>query len=70
MATDDAPSVGRIVVFLGVFLVVGVPIVAVLWNAVNEIAKGDLGLLAIGLPALALFVVFLVVFARQLQRLE
>jgi hypothetical protein len=70
MTESDAPRVGRIVAFLGVFLVIGVPIVAVLWEAVNEMVAGDLGRVGTALPALIVFVVFLAVFARQLRRLE
>lgn len=70
MAHGDAPGVGALVGMLAAFLAIGVPIVAVLWNATNEVAAGQLGRLAVVLPLLVVLAVFLVVFARRLGRLE
>lgn len=61
---------GRILLVLAGFLVVGVPIVAVLWHAVNDVAAGNLGSLLLVLPMLVLFVAFLFLFGRQMRRLD
>jgi hypothetical protein len=66
----ESPGTGRVFAFLAGFLVVGVVIVGLLWGAVNLVAAGELGKLAIALPMLVVFVVFLVLFARQVSRLE
>jgi hypothetical protein len=70
MAEAEDPGAGKIFVVLAVFLVVGVAIVAVMWSAVNEVIAGSLGRLVVALPMLIVFLVFLFVFGRQLQRLE
>jgi hypothetical protein len=70
MAGTEDPGAGKIFVVLAAFLVLGVAIVAVLWNAVNEVVAGSLGRLVVALPMLLIFLAFLVVFGRQLQRLE
>ena len=57
-------------VLIGVFVLVGVPIVAVLWDAVNHVVAGELGRLVIALPALAVFVAFLFVLGNRIRRLE
>jgi hypothetical protein len=63
-------TAGRLFVMLAAFLVVGVPIVAVLWHSVNQVSAGELGRLAVAIPLAALFIAFLVVFARSVHRLE
>ncbi len=63
-------AIGRLMVLIGVFVLVGVPIVAVLWDAVNHVVEGELGRLVIALPALAVFVAFLFVLGNRIRRLE
>jgi hypothetical protein len=70
MASDDGPGIGRLVILLGIFAIVGIPIVAVLWDAVNHVAAGDLGRLVVAVPTAAVFVVFLIVLAGRIRRLE
>jgi hypothetical protein len=70
MTTDGGPGIGRLVVLLGIFVVVGVPVVAVLWDAVNQVAAGDLGRLVVAVPALAVFAALLIVLAGRIRRLE
>lgn len=70
MATRDEPGVGRIVLVLAAFLVVGIPMVAIGWNAVNLALAGDLRQLLVAVPLVLLFAGFLVLFGRRLQRLE
>ena len=57
-------------VLIGVFVLVGVPIVAILWDAVNHVVAGELGRLVIALPALGVFVAFLFVLGNRIRRLE
>jgi hypothetical protein len=55
---------------IAVFVVVGVPIVAVLWDAVNHVVEGELGRLVVAVPALAVFIAFLFVLGNRIRRLE
>ena len=48
----------------------GVPIVAVLWDALNRVVAGELGRLVIALPALAVFIAYLFVLGNRIRRLE
>ena len=61
---------GRLFVMLAVFLVVGVPIVAVLWHNVNEVMAGQFGRLIVAIPLLIVLIAYLLVFARTVNRLE
>jgi hypothetical protein len=58
----------KLFLFLAVFLVIGAPLVAYLWNAINEVVAGQYGRLAVALPLLAVFIAFLVFFGRLVQR--
>lgn len=60
--------IGRLLVFLAVALVIGAPLVAYIWDAVNRIVAGEYRRLVVAVPLLVVFIVFLAVFARQLQR--
>jgi hypothetical protein len=55
---------------LALFFVVGAPLVAILWKAVNELAAGELSRWIIALPMFVLFVAFLTFFGRWVRRLE
>ena len=61
---------GRLFVMLAVFLVVGVPIVAVLWHNVNEVMAGQFARLIVAIPLLIVLVAYLLFFARTVNRLE
>ena len=61
---------GRLFVILAAFLVVGVPIVAVLWHYVNEVFAGQLARLIVAIPLLLVLVAYLLFFARTVNRLE
>jgi hypothetical protein len=69
MAERDEPGLGKLLGFLAVFLVVGAPMVGFLWHTLNEILAGDDGRLVVFVPVLLVFVAFLVLFGRQVQRL-
>jgi len=70
MATAREPSVGRILMLLAAFLIPGIPLVAVAWSAVNDVAAGQLGRLVVAIPATAAFAVLLAIFGRLLRRLD
>jgi hypothetical protein len=61
---------GRLFVILAVFLVIGVPIVAILWHSVNQVFAGELARLVVAIPLAVLFVAYLLFFARSVNRLE
>ena len=61
---------GRLFVILAVFLVIGVPIVAVLWHNVSEVMAGQFGRLIVAIPLLIVLVAYLLFFARTVNRLE
>lgn len=70
MATDREPSFGKIVMFLAAFLLPAIPLVAIAWSAVNDVAAGQLGRLFVAFPATAAVAVLLAVFGRLLRRLD
>jgi hypothetical protein len=70
MAAPREPSIGRILLLLAVFLLPGIPLVAVAWSAVNDVAAGQLGRLVVAIPATAALAVLLFFFGRRLQRLD
>jgi hypothetical protein len=70
MATASEPSVGKILLLLAVFLVPGVPIVAVAWSALNDVVAGELRRLVVAVPATIVFASLLVLFGRSLRRLD
>ena len=63
-------TAGRLFLMLAAFLVVGVPIVAVLWHSVNQLFSGDLARAVVAIPLALVFVAFLFLFARSITRLE
>jgi hypothetical protein len=72
MAERNEVSVGRRVVVMLAYLIVGAPLVAYLWETLNEILAGDIYAprLLISLPLLVVLIVLLVLLARQGQRWE
>jgi hypothetical protein len=72
MAERNEVSVGRRVVVMMAYLIVGAPIVAYLWETLNEILSGyvDARRLLISLPLLVALIILLVLLARHGQRWE
>jgi ABC-type enterobactin transport system permease subunit len=70
MATDEGPGVGKILVVLVPFLLVGAPLVALVWSAANDLMEGRYRQVALVIPALVVLLVVLIVFGRSLQRLD
>jgi hypothetical protein len=68
MEASRERGAGSILLFLAVYLIIGILIVAILWNAINEVAAGDLRRLLIAVPMLVLFVAFLFFFGRRVHR--
>jgi hypothetical protein len=60
--------IGRLFVFLAVALVIGAPLVAYIWDSVNRVVAGEYRRVIVALPLLVVFIVFLALFARLLQR--
>ena len=62
---------GRLVAFIAVFAVIGIPIVAFLWETLNHILALQTSPreLAMGAGALVIFLVLLAVLAKQVRRL-
>ena len=60
----------RLVLLLGVFVAVGIPFVAILWETLNELLAGHIEprRLAVSLPLLAVFVAILSFAGRALGR--
>ena len=65
----DAP-LGKLILWMAAFVVVAIPLVAVLWETLNEVLalQLDTRQLLIALPALAAFVGVLWLLRRRLQR--
>jgi len=55
---------------LAAFLLPAIPLVAVAWSAVNDVAAGQLERLVVAIPATAAFAVLLAIFGRLLRRLD
>jgi NADH:ubiquinone oxidoreductase subunit K len=70
MATARELSVGKILMLLAAFLLPAIPLVAVAWSAVNDVAAGQLERLVVAIPATAAFAVLLAIFGRLLRRLD
>lgn len=70
MATDEGPGVGRILVVLVPFLLVGAPLVALVWTAANDLMEGRYRQVALVIPALVVLLIVLILFGRSLQRLD
>ena len=60
--------IGRLFVFLAVALVIGAPLIAYIWDSLNRIVDGEYRRLIVALPLLVIFMAFLTIFGRQLQR--
>ena len=60
-------SFGKTIVLMGVFVLIGMPMVAYLWETINQLLAlhVDPTRLVISLPLLAVFVGFLVFVSRQ-----
>jgi ABC-type enterobactin transport system permease subunit len=70
MPTDEGPGVGKILVVLVPFLLVGAPLVALVWSAANDLMEGRYRQAALVIPALVVLLIVLVLFGRSLQRLD
>ena len=68
--SDNSPGAAGLIVAMGLFVLLGLPLVYVIWGAINELLTGNLAAvrLELVLPAIAGLVVVLVVFMRVLRR--
>jgi hypothetical protein len=65
-------STGHLIGAIAILVIIGFPMVYVLWDAVNLLLAGDLAAIryAIVVPVLALFVALLVVVAKLVRSWE
>jgi hypothetical protein len=67
---NSSPGSATLFIAIGTFVLVGVPLVYVIWDAVNQVLAGNLRAVRPGLvfPAAAGLAVVLFVFTRVLRR--
>lgn len=72
MTSQTSLPLGRLTVTLAIFVVVGTPLLAYLWETLNVLMTGvvDGGRLLLALPVAALFVGLLLLLARVVRRWE
>lgn len=72
MATDGNSGMGKLIGFIFIAVLVGVPITAYLWETLNRLMSGHVEpvRLAVSIPVLLLFVGLLVFLARFIRRLD
>jgi hypothetical protein len=72
MANDSHSSMGKLVGFIFLAVLVGIPITAFLWETLNRVMAGyfDPVRIAVSIPVLLLFAGLLVVLARFTRRLD
>lgn len=70
MATNSTTSSGKTFLLMAAYVLIGVPLVAVLWELLNDVLalKIELNDLLIGVPVLLLFIGYLKVLSRRLQQ--
>lgn len=69
---ESAPTTVRLILWMVFLVVVGMPMVYVLWSALNRVMLGDLGGVRWGLvlPVLLVFLGYLYLLARLVRRWE
>lgn len=67
--SDDTPGVAVLIAALGLFVLLGLPLVYVIWETINQVLTGNFAAfrLELFLPAIVALVVVLVVFKRVLR---
>ena len=70
MATNTTASPGKTFLMMALFVIIGVPLVAYLWELLNELLalKVDLIRLLIGVPVALVLYGFLKMLARRLRQ--
>jgi hypothetical protein len=70
MDDNSRTTVGRLVGWIALFTLLGTPLVAYLWETLNQVLAGHFDLTRIGLslPLLAALWILLIVLARLIQR--
>jgi hypothetical protein len=71
MTHDPQPQMGKLIGLIALFTVLGIPLLAFLWETLNRLMAGHFDLVRIGLsvPILVLFAVLLRFMARATQRI-
>lgn len=72
MSDGSHASVGRVVPVVALFALLGLPLVAYVWETLNQLMAGIVNptRLAISLPAALLLAWLLVLLSRRVQRLD
>jgi hypothetical protein len=72
MATDGSSGMGKLIGFIFISVLVGVPITAYLWETLNRLMSGHVEpvRLAVSIPVLVLFAGLLAFLARSIRRLD
>jgi hypothetical protein len=67
---DSSPGMGRLLGTIALFAALGTPLLAVVWEALNQLLGGRVNgrLLLIALPALVLLLLLLRLLARTVSR--
>ena len=63
-------GLGRLMLFMAIFVVVGTPLVYLLWTVVNDLLTGHIvtSRLLMAVPVLIVFIIVLGVLARLIRR--
>lgn len=63
-------GLGRLMLFMAIFVVVGTPLVYLLWTVVNDLLTGNIvtSRLLLAVPVLIVFIIVLTVLARTVRR--
>jgi hypothetical protein len=69
-STPQQVGLGRLMLFMAIFVVVGTPLVYLLWTVVNDLLTGHFvnSRLLMAVPVLIVFIIVLGVLARLIRR--
>jgi hypothetical protein len=69
-STPQQVGLGRLMLFMAIFVVVGTPLVYLLWTVVNDLLTGHIvnSRLLMAVPVLIVFIIVLGVLARLIRR--
>jgi Na+/melibiose symporter-like transporter len=72
MASQTGTSFGKLIGIIAVFTLLGIPVLAFLWETLNKLIAGvfEPWRLLVSVPVLLVFVVLLWFLARSLSRLD
>jgi hypothetical protein len=67
---DRAPSIGSLMLYIALFVLIGTPLIALIWDALNLVMAGYFDPLRVGLsiPAVIVFIILARLLSRQVVR--